>query len=168
MRPMQVLLAVLALALGLSLNIPDTEQTETKAETKITETKTKTEAKTKAETKARTFEGDDPEVQVFVVFVVTLAAATLGNLLLPADPDPAETEAPTFTLTSCRCGVERVGGRIVGGTAVNPVSCKMCLNYVYLNIFSSFRSTNIPGLCEYLAGRQETIQKQEVSAVGHW
>ena len=129
MRPVQVLLAVLALlaVLGFSLNIPDTTQTKTEDETKTkAETKAQTKIKTKAEAKARTFEGDDPEVQVFVVFVVTLAAATLGNLLLPVDPDPAATEeAPTFTFASCRCGVERVGGRIVGGTAVNPVSCKI-------------------------------------------
>ena len=128
MRP---LLLVLGLALSLSLNILDTEQTEP-------ETKAKVETKTEA--KARIFDGEDPEVQVFGVFVVTLAAATLGNLLLPADPDPAETEAPTFTLTSCRCGVERVGFRIVGGTAVNPVSCKISIFYLhvselYLNIF---------------------------------
>ena len=119
MRPVHLLLAVLALlglALSLSLNIPDIEQTETKTQAK---------AKTKTQAKAIIFEGDDPEVQVLVVFVVTLAAATLGNLLLPEDPDPAATEAPSFTLTSCRCGVERVGGRIVGGTAVNPVSCKI-------------------------------------------
>ena len=147
MRPRQVLLALIGLALGLSLNIPDTKQTETKAETKAeakaetkaetktnaetkAETKIETQAETKAETKARTFEGEDPEMQVLVVFVVTLAAATLGNLLLPADPDPAATEAPTFTLTSCRCGVERVGFRIVGGTAVNPVSCKISIFYI--------------------------------------
>ena len=117
MRP---LLLVLCLALSLSLNILDTKQTKTEAKTK---TKAKVETKTQA--KGRIFEGEDPEVQVFVVFVVTLAAATLGNLLLPADPDPAATEAPTFTLTSCRCGVERVGFRIVGGTAVNPVSYKI-------------------------------------------
>ena len=116
MRP---LLLALGLALSLSLNIPDTEQTKTEAETK-----TKAKVETKTEAKGRIFEGDDPEVQVLVVFVVTLAAATLGNLLLPVDPDPASTEAPTFTLTSCRCGVERVGFRIVGGTAVNPVSSK--------------------------------------------
>ena len=114
MRP---LLLVLCLALSLSLNILDTKQT-------------KTEDETKTQAKARIFEGDDPEVQVLVVFVVTLAAATLGNLLLPADPDPAATEAPTFTLTSCRCGVERVGFRIVGGTAVNPVSCKISIIYI--------------------------------------
>ena len=123
MRHVHVLLAVLGLALSLSLNIPDTEQTETK---------TKAEAKTEA--KARIFEGEDPEVQVLVVFVVTLAAATLGNLLLPVDPDPAATEAPTFTLTSCRCGVERVGFRIVGGTAVNPVSCKISIFYLHMSL----------------------------------
>ena len=74
----------------------------------------------------RIFDGDD---RLAPVFVATLAAATLGNLLLPADPDPAATEAPTFTLTSCRCGVERVGFRIVGGTAVNPVSFKIFIFY---------------------------------------
>ena len=124
------------MALSLSLNIHDTEQTKIEAENNA---KTKDEV----EAKGRIFEGDDPEVQVLVVFVVTLAAATLGHLLLPVDPEPAATEAPTFTLTSCRCGVERVGFRIVGGTAVNPVSCKisilyfifMCMNYVYFFIF---------------------------------
>ena len=96
----------------------------------------------------RIFDGDD---RLAPVFVATLAAATLSQLLFggliatdtttatttttsTTTAGPATTTTATATTTvgtsattaaaqaGCRCGVEGTGRRIVGGTEISPVS----------------------------------------------
>ena len=93
----------------------------------------------------RIFDGDD---RLAPVFVATLAAATLSQLLfgglIATDTTTATTTTTSTTTTGtatttaatpattvgttaapqagCRCGVEGTGRRIVGGTEISPVS----------------------------------------------
>ena len=88
----------------------------------------------------RILDGDD---RLAPVFVATLAAATLSQLLfgglIATDTTTATTTTTSTTTTGtattttvatttaateagCRCGVEGTGRRIVGGTEISPVS----------------------------------------------
>ena len=92
----------------------------------------------------RIFDGGDDRLAP--VFVATLAAATLSQLLfgglIATDTTTATTTTTSTTTTTtatttttvgtsttsaaaqagCRCGVEGTGRRIVGGTEISPVS----------------------------------------------